>query len=110
MEEAVGRGGYGEAVAAVEVASVYLGSGCRQRGGGRVRAGQANDLVSRFEKLENDGAAHGSGGSGGETRMVRTFLLRAPPGTRALMSVRDITVASTSVSVVTLMSDPVIAG
>ncbi|GAA0273883.1 hypothetical protein GCM10009527_082930 [Actinomadura nitritigenes] len=67
VDDTVGRGGgRGEALQIVEVASVHLGTGGRQRGGGLVRAGQADDLVSRVEKFGNDGGADVPGGSGDE--------------------------------------------
>src|SRR5690606_21450623 len=67
VDDAVGRsGGCGEAAEIVEVASVRLGAGSRQSGGGLVRAGQADDLVSRCEEFGDEGGADVSGGSGDE--------------------------------------------
>jgi hypothetical protein len=50
-----------QAVEVIESAAVHLGAGRRQRGGGGVRAGLAEDLVSRAEQFRDDGRTDMSG-------------------------------------------------
>ena len=55
-----------QAVEVVEVAAVHLGAGGLQCCGGRVRAGEADDLMPRRKQLADDGGTDVSGCSGHE--------------------------------------------
>ncbi|GII30276.1 hypothetical protein Pmi06nite_37180 [Planotetraspora mira] len=75
VNDAVRCGGAAtEAVEVVEGASVHPGAGGRQRGGGLVRAGQADDLVPGSEEFEDDCGPDVSGRTGDKYAHVAILL------------------------------------
>jgi hypothetical protein len=89
VDHAVGVGRRGpQAVEVVQVAAAGLGAESGHLGGGRVRAGQADDLVAGLDELGDGGRADPAGCAGDEDAHVE------PP----VMSLDDIVHASTVMS------------
>src|SRR5215469_17089784 len=79
-----GRGGLPEAVKVVKAAPAHVGAGRRQRGGGLIRAGQADDLMSSVEQFGDEGRADVPGRPGDEDAHRKTSRWSGvPPRERA---------------------------
>ena len=85
---------------------MHLGTGGRQGGGGLLRAGQTDDLMSGVQEFGDDADPTCPEAPVTDTRMVRLSCDKGPcRGKTPVMSVHDITIASMSVTVITDVRD-----
>src|SRR6185503_8248009 len=102
VDHAVRGGGAGaQALGVLEIAAVDLGPGGRERGGGAVGAGEADDLVARADELGNDGRTDEAGRAGDEYAHGRSSVSRGcvvRPGLVSLPWDRPMSVAVISVA------------
>jgi hypothetical protein len=90
VDDAVAQGRAGaQAVEVVQIAAQNVGAEARDRCGRGVRPGEADDLLSGFEKLGDDGRTDPSRCSGDEYAHENRHRSTAPQG--EVMSLDDVT-------------------